>query len=93
MDHSRDFKNGAWNATIDADSGRTLAYEFGNSWHHASNMSLHCLSEGSSSVFPVQVCHDTTIAGLIEQVQRKAGQGEVSFVELELWKVRLLASS
>ena len=56
-------------------------------------ISLHCLCEGSSSVFPVQVCHDTEIAGVVEQVQKKAGLGEVSFVELELWKVRLLASS
>jgi hypothetical protein len=39
------------------------------------NMSLHCLCEGSSSVFLVQVCHDTTIVGLIEQVQKNAGLG------------------
>ena len=51
--------------------------------------SLHCLCEGSSSVFPVQACHNTTISGLVEQVQQMAGLANVSFVELELWKVSL----
>jgi len=51
--------------------------------------SLHCLCEGSSSVFPVQACHDTMISGLVEQVQQMAGLAEVSFIELELWKVSL----
>jgi hypothetical protein len=48
---------------------------------------LHCLCEGTSSVFPVFVYRDTTIPGLVEQVKQMAGLGEVSFVELELWKV------